>query len=111
MLNYAAFQVLGDADAISDAARLLFIRLMRDYDLSGYRVIAYRTMRSLYRLTQREVLALVQELTRSGLLELGPQMKMGQAYRIGRPYLLDREDQANWFHSLERRDALRQLAP
>ena len=110
MINYQAFQILGDADLVSPDALRLFIRLMRDYDLSRYKAIPLKTIRGYYRLNRLAAIQLLADLTSRGLLELGPKLGKSPTYRVGRKFLLSPEDQKAWFHSLKVLDDMRQMA-
>ena len=110
MLNYQALVILGDADLVSPDALRLFIRLMRDYDLSRYKAIPLKTIREYYRLNRLEAIQLLADLTSRGLLELGPKLGKSPSYRVGRKFLLSPEDQKAWFHSLKVLDDMRQMA-
>lgn len=111
MINFQALEILGDRDLISDDALRLFIRLLRDYDLSRYKAIPLRTIREYYRITRQEAIERLADLTSSGLLELGPKLGRAPTYRVGRKFLLAPDDARNWFHSLEVLDGMRELVP
>ena len=115
MLNLLAINLLADQRRMPDETLRFFLRLLRDFDLTQYRVLTPRHLKALHGQTRQYTQVQLARLLRVGLLETGPVLqepdgKMAPTYRLARPYLLHGVDLEVYLHqtreTLERRGAL-----
>lgn len=108
MLSLAAFQVLADRK-LTDRAQRLFLRLIVEYDLRRFRIVAPH-LRAYYGIHPERGIEDMRRLVQLGLLTEGPpeliagRKKWVRTYRISPQFLLSheeveeqvREDRAQW---------------
>lgn len=109
MLNRLAISVLADSRRVSPHTLRFFLRILRDYDLRHYVAIPTTPARELYSTGKYHSRNLLANLTRAGLLEMGPtvtrriQGGLGysregkiRTYRLAPQFLLEGKELREW---------------
>lgn len=117
MLSLLAFRQLAKRSECDEGSLRLFLRLITDYDLTFFRMLAIKELSERYGITAVALLDGLEVLQRLGLLERGPMAKrMGSnireaSFRIRPAMMLTRRDLQELFDSRLRTEERMAIAP
>ena len=107
MFNHSCITLLADGGCLTDATLRFFLRLVRDYDLTAWKILDPKRLAK----DSVEVRHAMTELVKTGCLETGPLFRGKPTFRIPPAYLLRGRDMENWLQDIEARRQRETLAP